>query len=39
MYAAIVIIVVVVLGAEWIMTRIEERLARWRPPALNDSNG
>ena len=39
MYAAIVIIVVVVLGAEWVMTRIEERLARWRPPALNDSNG
>jgi len=39
MYAAIVIIVVVVLGAEWIMTRIEERLARWRPPALNDTNG
>jgi NitT/TauT family transport system permease protein len=39
MYAAIVIIVVVVLSAEWVMTRIEERLARWRPPALNDTNG
>ncbi|MDR3494960.1 MAG: ABC transporter permease [Ancalomicrobiaceae bacterium] len=32
MYAAIVLIVVVVLTAEWVMTRIENRLARWRPP-------
>jgi NitT/TauT family transport system permease protein len=35
MYAAIVIIVVVVLTAEWLMTSIENRLARWRPPALD----
>ncbi|MDR3376090.1 MAG: ABC transporter permease [Ancalomicrobiaceae bacterium] len=32
MYAAIVLIVIVVLTAEWVMTRIENRLARWRPP-------
>ena len=36
MYAAIVIIVVVVLTAEWLMTLIENRLARWRPPVSHD---
>lgn len=36
MYASIVIIVVVVLAAEAIMTLIEKRLARWRPPSLLD---
>lgn len=36
MYAAIVIIVVVVLSAEWLMTLIENRLARWRPPVSHD---
>jgi NitT/TauT family transport system permease protein len=36
MYAAIVIIVVVVLTAEWAMTLIENRLARWRPPVSHD---
>ena len=35
MHAAIVIIVVVVLTAEWLMTSIENRLARWRPPPLD----
>ena len=34
MYAAIVIIVVVVLTAEWLMTLLENRLAKWRPQAL-----
>lgn len=37
MYAAIVIIVVVVLTAEWLMTLIEDRLARWRPPAASEN--
>jgi NitT/TauT family transport system permease protein len=37
MYAAIVIIMVVALAAEYIMTLIENRLARWRPPALHDT--
>ena len=36
MYAAIVIIMVVALAAEHLMTLIENRLARWRPPALAD---
>ncbi len=36
MYAAIVIIVVVVLGAEWLMTRVENRFAKWRPLPLQD---
>ena len=36
MYAAIVIIVVVVLGAEYAMTLVENRLAKWRPQPLQD---
>jgi len=36
MYAAIVVIMVVALAAEYIMTLIEKRLARWRPPALHE---
>lgn len=34
MYAAIVIIVAVVLTAEWLMTLVENRLAKWRPQPL-----
>lgn len=37
MYAAIVIIMVVALAAEYVMTLIEQRLARWRPVALNET--
>jgi NitT/TauT family transport system permease protein len=37
MYGAIVIIVVVVLSAEYLMTLIERRLARWRPPAAAEA--
>ncbi|MGE5616409.1 MAG: ABC transporter permease, partial [Bacillota bacterium] len=36
MYAAIVIIMVVALAAEYIMTLIEHRLAKWRPAALHE---
>jgi NitT/TauT family transport system permease protein len=36
MYAAIVVIMIVALAAEYVMTLIEHRLARWRPPALHD---
>lgn len=36
MYAAIVIIMVVALAAEHAMTLVERRLARWRPPAVQD---
>ena len=38
MYAAIVIIVIVVLTAEWVMTLIENRLARWRPQPVQDGH-
>lgn len=39
MYASIVIIVVVVLTAEYLMTLIEKRLAKWRPaPAMDENN-
>lgn len=31
MYAAIVVIMVVALTADWVMTKLEHRLARWRP--------
>jgi NitT/TauT family transport system permease protein len=38
MYAAIVIIMIVALAAEYIMTLIENRLAKWRPAPLQDTN-
>jgi len=38
MYAAIVIIMVVALAAEYAMTLVERRLARWRPAPLQDVN-
>jgi len=36
MYAAIVIIMVVALAAEYAMTRVENRLAKWRPAPLQE---
>ncbi len=36
MYAAIVIIMVVALLAEYLMTMVENRLAKWRPAPLQD---
>ncbi|WP_207911184.1 ABC transporter permease [Roseateles saccharophilus] len=36
MYAAIVIIMVVALAAEYLMTLVENRLAKWRPAPLHD---
>jgi NitT/TauT family transport system permease protein len=36
MYAAIVIIMVVALVAEYLMTLLENRLAKWRPAPLQD---
>ena len=38
MYAAIVIIMVVALAAEYLMTLVENRLAKWRPAPLHDTN-
>ena len=39
MYAAIVVIMVVALGAEQVMTLIERRLAKWRPASLQEAHG
>lgn len=36
MYAAIVIIMVVALAAEYLMTMVENRLAKWRPAPLQE---
>ena len=38
MYAAIVIVMAVALAAEYLMTMVEDRLAKWRPAALADQN-
>ncbi len=38
MYAAIVIIMVVALAAEYLMTLVEMRLAKWRPAPLQDTH-
>ena len=38
MYAAIVVIMVVALAAEYVMTLVENRLAKWRPAPLQDAN-
>jgi NitT/TauT family transport system permease protein len=35
-YAGMIIITVVALGAEWIITAVEKRLMRWRPPAIHE---
>jgi NitT/TauT family transport system permease protein len=34
-WAAMVIMAVVALIAEWLITRLEKRLLRWRPPQLS----
>ena len=36
MYAAIVVIMIVALAAEYLMTMVENRLAKWRPVPLHD---
>jgi NitT/TauT family transport system permease protein len=37
MYAAIIIIMVVALSAEFLMTLVEKRLAKWRPTPLSEA--
>ncbi|MGF7054397.1 NitT/TauT family transport system permease protein [Bosea sp. OAE752] len=37
MYAAIVVIMIVALAAEYLMTLVENRLATWRPAPLHDT--
>jgi NitT/TauT family transport system permease protein len=36
MYAAIIVVMVVALAASYLMTAIENRVAKWRPAALHD---
>ena len=36
MFAAILVVLVVVLIAEWLMTLVERRLARWRPAPFHE---
>ena len=36
MYAAIVIVMSVALAAEYMMTMVENRLAKWRPPLMHE---
>lgn len=38
-WAAMVIMAVVALIAEWLITRLENRLLRWRPPQLSSEQG
>ena len=38
MFAAIIVVLVVVLAAEYLMTLIERRLVRWRPPSASDAH-
>ena len=38
MYAAIIIVMCVALCANFLMTRLENRIAKWRPAALNETD-
>ena len=36
-YAGMIIITVIALAAEWILTALEKRLLRWRPPSASEA--
>ncbi|WP_426513317.1 ABC transporter permease [Dactylosporangium sp. McL0621] len=36
-YAGMIIITVIALGAEWLLTALEKRLLRWRPPSASEA--
>jgi|KBSSwiStaDraftv2_1062776.scaffolds.fasta_scaffold134547_2 NitT/TauT family transport system permease protein len=36
-YAGMIIITVIALGAEWLLTAMEKRLLRWRPPSGSEA--
>ena len=38
MYASIIVVLLVVLAAEFVMTQIEHRLAKWRPTPASDGH-
>lgn len=37
-FAAMLVISVIVLGAEWLITRLEHRLLSWRPPSPSEAS-
>ena len=37
-YAGMIIITVLALGAEWLLTALEKRLLRWRPPSASEAS-
>jgi NitT/TauT family transport system permease protein len=37
-YAGMIIITVIALGAEWLLTALEKRLLRWRPPSATEAS-
>ncbi|MET9908559.1 ABC transporter permease [Streptomyces sp. NPDC006476] len=37
-FATMLVIAVIVLGAEWLIGKLEHRLLAWRPPAPSDAN-
>jgi NitT/TauT family transport system permease protein len=37
-FATMLVVSVIVLGAEWLMSKIEQRLLSWRPPTPSESN-
>ncbi|GAA3773364.1 ABC transporter permease [Streptomyces coacervatus] len=37
-FATMVVIAVIVLGAEWLIGKLEHRLLAWRPPASSEAN-
>ncbi|MES2259517.1 MAG: ABC transporter permease [Pseudomonadota bacterium] len=38
MYAAIIVVMLVALAASYLMTALENRVAKWRPPALSETD-
>jgi NitT/TauT family transport system permease protein len=38
-YAGMVVVTVLALGAEWLITRLENRLTAWRPPSGSQAAG
>ena len=37
-FATMLVIAVIVLGAEWLIGKLERRLLAWRPPAPSEAN-
>jgi NitT/TauT family transport system permease protein len=37
-FATMLVISVIVLGAEWLISKLEHRLLSWRPPSPSEAN-